>query len=381
MSAMNVLIKFINTIESLATSKSSREGDVERYIQEILSKSAEALDCERVNAWVFDTETGALDNLLAYHQNKNNFSKEPSLNREDLPNYFKFLTKNEIIVADDARSEPMNEELVDTYLKPNDIYSMVDVPLRSEGNMIGVICFEFTGDFHNWSKEEQKFMQSVAQLLSLSLESDAKKKYRESLERLVRQKDILISEINHRVKNNIAIILSLINMQQRKVKDPSDEILFEDLKNKVFSMAAVQDQLRNREEIDKVEIKEYLNELVRNLKNSFDPENKVETIIKLDSISLDITKAIPLGLISNEVITNSFKYALTKVDQPVLRIYCKCGAGQIEITFEDNGPGKGDNPGYGLGMEIIESLTEQLDGVFRQHDNSGLVSVLKFQLN
>lgn len=380
MSAMNVLIKFINTIESLATSKSLREGDVDRYIQEILSKSAEALDCERVNAWVFNTESGALDNLLAFHQKRNDFSKEPSLNKEDLPNYFKFLTKNEIIVADDARSEPMNEELVDTYLVPNDIYSMVDVPLRSEGNMIGVICFEFTGDFHEWSKEEEKFMQSVAQLLSLSLESDAKKKYRESLEKLVNEKDILIREINHRVKNNIAIIHSLINMQQRKVNDPRDEVLFEDLKNKVFSMAAVQEQLRSRKEIDKIEIKDYLNELIHNLRNSFDPENKVVTELKLDPIGLDITKAIPLGLIANEVITNSFKYAFSKVENPTLKITCKCEGELIQIIFKDNGPGRGSNPSDGLGMEIIESLTEQVDGSFIQRDENGLISTLSFNL-
>lgn len=380
MSAMNVLIKFINTIESLATSKSLREGDVDRYIQEILSKSAEALDCERVNAWVFNKETGALENLLAYHQKRNDFSKEPSLNKEDLPNYFKFLTKNEIIISDDARMEPMNEELVESYLKPNEIYSMADVPLRSEGNMIGVICFEFTGDFHNWTKEEEKFMQSVAQLLSLSLESDAKKKYRESLEKLVNEKDILIREINHRVKNNIAIIHSLINMQQRKVNDPKDEVLFEDLKNKVFSMAAVQEQLRSRKEIDKIEIKDYLNELIRNLRNSFDPENKVVTELELDPIGLDITKAIPLGLIANEVITNSFKYAFSQVENPVLSIYCKCDGDHIEIIFKDNGPGRGSNPGNGLGMEIIESLTEQLDGTFEQSDDNGLVSKLSFSL-
>ena len=246
--------------------------------------------------------------------------------------------------------------------------------------MIGVICFEFTGDFHDWTKEEEKFMQSVAQLLSLSLESDAKKKYRESLEKLVNEKDILIREINHRVKNNIAIIHSLINMQQRKVNNPKDEVLFEDLKNKVFSMAAVQEQLRSRKEIDKIEIKDYLNELIRNLRNSFDPENKVVTELELDHIGLDITKAIPLGLIANEVITNSFKYAFSQAENPVLSIYCKCDGDHIEIIFKDNGPGRGSNLGNGLGMEIIESLTEQLDGTFEQQDDDGLVSLLKFSL-
>lgn len=380
MAAMNVLIKFINTIESLAKSNSLREGNVESYIKEVLEKAAEALECERVNAWLFNDEDSSLDNLLAYNQKTEIFSKEPSLKREMFPQYFKFLTKNEIIVSDDARKEPMNEELVDTYLIPNDIYSMTDVPLRSEGKMIGVICFEYTGDYHPWTKEEEKFTQSVAQLLSLSLETDAKQKYRKQLESLVNQKDILIREINHRVKNNIAIIHSLINMQQRKVNDPEDEILFEDLKNKVFSMSAVQEQLHSKKEVDKIEIKEYLDNLINNLQNSFDPDNRVKSVLDLDMIKLDITKAIPLGLIANEVITNSFKYAFPDNDSPELQISCKKGDEDITITFRDNGPGKQNDAGEGLGMEIIESLTEQIEGNCKQYNDNGFVTELHFPI-
>lgn len=380
MAAMNVLIKFIDTIESLAKSNSLREGDVQNYIKEVLMKAAEAVECERVNAWLFDKNHNSLDSLLAYNQKTEEYSSEPSLNRKMFPQYFKFLTKNELIVADDARTEPMNKELVEAYLIPNDIYSMTDVPLRSEGKMIGVICFEFTGQFHTWTKEEEKFMQSVAQLLSLSLETDAKKKYREQLESLVKQKDILIKEINHRVKNNISIILSLINMQERKVKDPEDEVLFEDLKNKVFSMSAVQEQLHNKQEVDKIEIKEYLDSLIKNLRNSFDPENNVTATLDLDHIKLDIIKAIPLGLIANEVITNSFKYAFPDHKNPELHIGCKKDRNEINIVFRDNGPGKNDNIGEGMGMEIIESLTEQIDGTFKQYNDNGLVTELHFKI-
>lgn len=380
MAAMNVLIKFINTIESLAKSDSLREGDVQTYIKEVLAKAAEAIECERVNAWLFNNKDSSLDSLLAYNQKTETFTKEASLSRKMFPQYFKFLTKNEIIVSDDARQEPMNEELVDAYLIPNDIYSMTDVPLRSEGKMIGVICFEFTGQFHAWTKEEEKFMQSVAQLLSLSLETDAKKKYREELERLVNQKDILIREINHRVKNNITIIHSLINMQQRQAHDPQDEVLFEDLKNKVFSMAAVQEQLHSKKEVDKIEIKEYLNNLINNLQNSFDPENKVVSTLDLDPITLDITKAIPLGLIANEVITNSFKYAFRGLKDPKLQISCKKKKGEISIVFRDNGPGKHEDAGQGMGMEIIESLSEQIEGEYKQYNDNGLVTELHFKV-
>ena len=90
---------------------------------------------------------------------------------------------------------------------------------------------------------------------------------------------------------------------------------------------------------------------------------------------------MPVGLIINELVTNSFKYAFSKTEGPMLKISCKCEGDHIEIIFKDNGPGRGSNPGDGLGMEIIESLTEQLDGTFEQFDDNGLVSVLKFQLN
>lgn len=378
MSAMNVLIKFINTIELLAKSPSVRGGDVEHFLEEVLAQSADALECERANAWVFNKERTSLDNLLAYNQKKEAFTKEGSLDGKVFPKYFKFLKKNEIIVSDDARSEPMNEELLDAYLIPNDIYSMIDVPLRSEGEMIGVICFEYTGQFHAWTEEEQKFTQSVAQLLSLTLETDAKRKYRERLETLVKQKDILISEINHRVKNNIAVILSLINMQKRKVEAPADESLFEELSDKVFSMAAVQEQLRRNKEVDSIDMKEYLEELVSNLKNSFDPDNRVKVILDLDPIHVSISKAIPLGLISNEVITNSFKYAFPKVKDPEMKCCCKMKDGKVKITFRDNGPGISKNHGEGMGLEIIESLTEQIDGTIEQKNEHGLVTSLEF---
>ena len=78
------------------------------------------------------------------------YSQGMTLEKSNLPNYFQYLEKNKIIVYDNAQSEPMNVELLDSYLFPYDIQSMIDVPVRSEGQMTGVICFEHVGKKHKW---------------------------------------------------------------------------------------------------------------------------------------------------------------------------------------------------------------------------------------
>lgn len=118
--------------------------------------------CDRCNAWLFEKEQTKLVSLLSYNRSDHSFNQEVSLSNESLPNYFKFFRKNELIVSDNARNEPMNSELLEGYIKPNKVTSMIDVPLRSEGKMIGVICFEHTNENHSWSADEQKYTQSMA---------------------------------------------------------------------------------------------------------------------------------------------------------------------------------------------------------------------------
>ena len=272
------LIKFIDAIEVLSKSKSLRDGEVKQSLKEILKLATEALGCQRANAWVFNEDLTVLESLLSYVKEGNVYNVELPLTRKDLPEYFKGLVKNEIIVSDDAVNEEINEELVEVYLNPNEIKSMIDIPIRSEGNMIGVVCFEQTNKYRKWTDEDMKFAQSLAQLISISLETNKKKKYRLELESLVRQKDVLISEINHRVKNNISVILGLVNLQQLKSNDDFHKGLFNELKDKIYSMSAVQNQLLLSQEVDKINLGDFLSSLLSNLSNSYDKE----VIFKID---------------------------------------------------------------------------------------------------
>lgn len=377
-----MLIKFVESIESLAKSRFLREGDVESYLKELLLITSKTLGCNRVNAWVFNDGRTSLHCLMAYTNEKKCYSQGMTLEKSNLPNYFQYLEKNKIIVSDNAQSELMNVELLDSYLIPYDIQSMIDVPVRSEGQMTGVICFEHVGKKHKWKREERKYAQSIAQLVSLALETEKKNNYRHQLESLLKQKELLISEINHRVKNNISIILSLIRLQKEKAKDSFHKILLDDIGNKLFSMAAVQEQLHRSKYIDKISSEEYLKELVINLNRSFGYDKHVQLVYHLKTILLDITKAIPLALIANEVITNSYKYAFGPANKsPVLIISTDLLSNNMMLLqIRDNGPGIEEGPHKGMGLDIIEGLCAQIDSDVKYENDKGCLVSFCFPL-
>ncbi|NOQ73962.1 MAG: GAF domain-containing protein [Crocinitomix sp.] len=355
---------YLEVIEELSKSVNLRNGEIDKFTEEILIKSSDLLGCARCNAWLFEKEQSKLASLLSYSRINNSLKVDAPLTKKTLPNYFKFLQKNSLIVSDNARNEPMNSELLEGYIIPNQIMSMIDVPLRSEGKMIGVICFEHVRENHSWTFNEQNFTQSVAQLLSLALETNKKREYRIELEKIIGQKEVLLSEIIHRVKNNMSVIMSLLNLQKSKTKDAHHAGLFDEIKDKVYSMAIIQEQLHTNNTIDRIDLGDYLQNLVANLNNSYGLGKAVNINLDLDdNIGLDVSKAIPCGLISNEILTNSFKYAFNNEEETrELSISLHEINDSIQLYFKDNGPGFDlDVAKSGMGLELIRDLSDQID--------------------
>ncbi len=373
---------YLETIEILSKSVYLREGEILKLTREILASSSKALSCSRCNAWLFENNQTKLVSLLAYKKENNLFRIEKPSSMDKLPNYFKYLKKNELIVSDNAKTEPVNFELLESYIIPNEITSMIDVPLRSEGEMIGVICFEHVKRQHEWTSDEKKFTQSVAQLLSLALETKKKREYRNELEHIISLKEVLISEIHHRVKNNMAIIISLLNLQKQKMKDPYHAELLEDIKGKVYSMSMIQEHLHSKENLDSIILGTYLEDLVRHVDNSYSQDKRVEIEFDMDEIVIDVSRAIPCGLIANEILTNSFKYAFNEQNQfPKLRISLKRTDNFAELIFHDNGSGFDLNsPRKGMGLELIKDLSEQIDASVSFNVEKGVLIRLLFPI-
>jgi two-component sensor histidine kinase len=191
------------------------------------------------------------------------------------------------------------------------------------------------------------------------------------------QQKILLAEVNHRVKNNMAVIISLINMKKNGTTNHDTISTLTEIQDQVMSMALVHRKIYEEKNKDAVDLKSFIDELAAGIGNSFPRETKVSIVTKIQDVQIDVSKAIPFGLILNELITNSMKHAFAGIHNPLIEIDLKNdNFDSIIISFRDNGvgisPNKIDNEEK-LGIMLIKSLVEQLDGQSSFKNESGFV--------
>lgn len=375
-------MNYIGIIEYLTKSRAIRDGDFDMALKEILDKAAEGLQVSRVNAWSIDKTFSALTCIGDFDHNRKTFSKGGILLQEKYPNYFKHIHSAEKIVTDDALTAPINTELIDDYIKPNNISSMMDIPIRIEGEMIGLVCFEHTGEKRLWNLSEQSFALSIAQLISLAFETWQKNQYRKQLESGLHEKEILLSEINHRVKNNMMIISSLLNLHKSKAKDDYHAGLFDEARERIVSMAFVHEQLYRSKNYSAIDFGQYLESLIEHLAESYGSGKLITVEKQIAHIRLDIKRAIPLSLITNELITNAYKYAYKNRDAGLLKVQFGQNGMQHFLEFSDDGPGMNLNMEKleSVGISLVGDLVEQLDGTIRFWDDKGAHVAILFPL-
>lgn len=204
------------------------------------------------------------------------------------------------------------------------------------------------------------------------------------LEETLKDKNILLSEIHHRTKNNLAIVSSMLNLQRNQIENIELQNILLDCSNRVHSMATVHQKLYEKENFTKIDLKEYLEELICDLQKTIFPTDKeIQLKIEIDSFNITSEKAIPCALIVNELITNSVKHAFL-LTSGKLEIKIKKIGSQILLMIHDNGPGfefNANKKHHSLGMTLIEALTEQLNGQYEYNTKNGTTFNLSFKLN
>ena len=212
----------------------------------------------------------------------------------------------------------------------------------------------------------------------LKKEQDAQKIIAQSL----KEKETLLAEIQHRVKNNLAIITGLLNLQTEKAPCEESKLLMIESRNRVMSIAMVHERLYKKDNLSKINFKQYLSELVQELVKSFPIQSKqIQIEEELQKIELEITKAVPIGLIVNEALTNSLKHAFNSVNEkPTIKIKMQLIYDRIQICITDNGVGFADinsRKDSALGLSLIESLCDQIDAqVVLKNENGACVSIV-----
>ena len=198
-----------------------------------------------------------------------------------------------------------------------------------------------------------------------------------ALEHSLQEQKVLLAEVNHRVKNNLAVIVSLLNMQMNSSKNKETKNAIQVVHNRIMSMALVHQKMYQNKSAIAVELETYITELVAEIKNSVALQQDIEVTMEVEPINIDVSVAIPLGLILNEIITNAIKHAFDDTLQPKIDIRLKIANDQmIELTVRDNGKGmiiEERDEDAGMGLNLIEALTDQIDGKCDFENENGLV--------
>jgi PAS domain S-box-containing protein len=212
-----------------------------------------------------------------------------------------------------------------------------------------------------------------------------RKKMEEKIGQSLKEKEVLLREIHHRVKNNMQVISSLISMQSRNVPDESIRVLFRDSQNRIQSIALVHEQLYRSDNLYQIEYGGYLKKMFNPLFESYktDPQ-KVAMHIEAHDIMISIEKAVPCSLIVNELISNSLKHAFPGDRKGEIHIGFKLDieTGNYVLDYRDNGvgipPGKDLQKTGSLGMQLIYGLTQQLSGTITLETGEGAHFVIVF---
>jgi len=203
-----------------------------------------------------------------------------------------------------------------------------------------------------------------------------------------KENELLLKEIHHRVKNNLEIVSSLLELQADRLTDATTQGILKDSQNRVQSMGIIHQKLYLAGNLNSVEMLDYFKNLSESILETFNAWDKIEIVLDMDKTELDVEVAIPIGLIVNELVTNAWKYAfpsaIFKNKKGEITIgLTQLDAQHLQLTVSDNGIGKKtDSPiqGTGFGSQLVSLLTLQLNGKMTEKQADGTVFIFDFNI-
>jgi PAS domain S-box-containing protein len=225
---------------------------------------------------------------------------------------------------------------------------------------------------------------NISYILGIASDITEQKKAENEIKSSLKEKNILLQEVHHRVKNNMQIISSLLNLQTQYVEDEEAVDVLKESQNRVRSMAIIHEKLYQSEDLTKINFVDYIQSLISNLFYSYNiVDNRIDSILSVEDLSLNIETAVPCGLIISELVSNSLKYAFPNEMNGEIFVSLKFVDNKYEMIIRDNGIGMSDEVDFKnletLGLLLVNSLTEQIDGEMTINTNQGTEFRIRFE--
>ncbi|NQT24005.1 DUF3365 domain-containing protein [candidate division KSB1 bacterium] len=232
--------------------------------------------------------------------------------------------------------------------------------------------------------------KTVWGLLGISTDITQRKQSGEKLKSLLKEKEMLIKEVHHRVKNNFAVVSSLLGLQSRDIHDTEVKAMFMQSRDRINSMALLHERLYQSQDLTHINFSEYLGTLADDLVKAYESDSdRISTVIEVDDIVLDVNKVLPCGLIVNELISNALKYGFPKsrTDKGQIKVsFQKINGNEVELAVMDNGVGLPDDfdieKSPSLGLQLVTMMAEgQLGGKLKVSGKGGAKFQIQFPLH
>lgn len=270
-----------------------------------------------------------------------------------------------------------SRELLEKHFRGELDYYEFEVQMRhKDGSVIWVLD---RGRVTTWTGDGKPLL-----MLGTHQDITERKLVEEQLRRSLKEKETLLREIHHRVKNNMAVVSSLLSLQARKINDATVKSIFEESQQRVKAMALVHERLYQAANLASINFEAYTRSIVSEIVSLYRVKTSIITTeINIDGIELDLETAIPCGLIINELLTNAFKYAFPDNRNGLLKIDFTRINDSFSLVIKDNGIGLPEGFDYKatstLGFELVDVLTGQIGGALQIKSEQGTEVVVTFK--
>jgi PAS domain S-box-containing protein len=314
------------------------------------------------------------------------------LSLQGLPWAAERLLISEIVNVPHITRLPAEAAAEKAFMQGQGIQSMVCVPLAQGQRLVGLLGLcSYRGE-RQWSEDDTSLLRLMAGIFMNVL---AHRRAEEQVQTSLREKEVLLKEIHHRVKNNLQVICSLVGLQGDMVDDPHAIQAFEDTQNRVRSMALIHEKLYQSADLSRIDAAEYIRELSEYLVAAYaGVRQDIALIVKADHASLEIDVTIPCALIINELVSNAVRHAFppgwekkagSASPRPTIRVDFQHDreTDRFSLMVRDNGVGL--QPDFdlsrlhSLGLQLVAMLTEQMGGTLAIERDDGTAFRIAFQ--
>lgn len=356
-----------------------QNSDIDRFLDQAVVQVARAVEVDHAKILRYRRSTADL--LMVAGIGWKNGVVRAATFPTDLksPPGLAYQTAEPVCISDTATARGF---VISPILQEHDIVSLANVPVLIDGAAWGVLEID-SSVARDFTEDTTDFLTAAAAIIGATVQrrtaGDIDAAAMAEAAASVQQREILLRELQHRVKNNFQIILSSIGIQKRRFDDAAINRALDHVANRINAIALAHDQLAIRQNVHVVNVASYLRALVTSI------EQQVDGMVidfEADETELSIDRAVPLGLILNEVVTNSIKHAFDEAGGRIsITLQTGVGIGEGKLTISDNGSGIKKSNTDGSGLKLIDALARQIGGkVHRESIAVGTSTSIVFPL-